>query len=389
MDSVSLQNNTLRVKNTPDALNILRVAATMFVFLLHGRSYVAGIDNGFWLFTMFSNMPAWAGVWILFFLSGYLLQKGFLKNRYPVFEGGKLRPRELFGFYLKRFLKIAPAYYVYLLLFVVLSGNDYFFSSPIAALKVLTFTFNGNGGISGVGHLWYISVAMWLYVLAPFLYYITAKIKSTKALTAAFTITVILGFGLRNGLWFTDLSWYTYNYTFLPCNIDLFFGGMLACSLTERIAQKESLNIKLPYKLIAALLFAAVVTLNCYVYWQEIYYVYQYILPTAYILSCSFLLWMFDTDSTKREKPTWSAIKKNPARLIDRFSPITYAFYIFHICAFKYVEEVLLLFEGYADLSLYSRYAIFMGASFAISLLLGVLFTKMIAVFGSAKKKKA
>ena len=172
MDSLSLQNNVQKEKNSVDALNFLRVAATMFVFLLHGRSYVAGIDDGFWLFTMFSNMPAWSGVWILFFLSGYLLQKGFLKNRYPVFEDGKLKPRELFGFYLKRFLKIAPAYYIYLLLFVVLSGNDYFFSSPISALKVLTFTFNGNGGISGVGHLWYISVAMWFYVLAPFFYYV-------------------------------------------------------------------------------------------------------------------------------------------------------------------------------------------------------------------------
>ena len=387
MDSLSLQNGTIREKNSPDALNILRVAATMFVFLLHGRSYVAGIDDGFWLFTMFSNMPAWAGVWILFFLSGYLLQKGFLKNRYPVFESGRLKPKALFGFYLKRFLKIAPAYYIYLLLFVVISGNDYFFSSPETALKILTFTFNGNGGISGVGHLWYISVAMWLYVLAPFLYYITDKIKRTGSLAAAFAITVILGFALRNALWYTDLSWYTYNYTFLPCNIDIFFGGMLACSLTDRIAKKEDLNIKLPLKIISALLFAAVVVLNCYVYWKEIYRVYQYILPSAYILSGSFLLWCFDTDQRRREKPTWSAVKRNPLRLIDRFSPITYAFYIFHICAFRYVENVLLLFAGYAELSLYLRYTIFMGASFAISLLLGVLFTKMIAVFGSIKKK--
>ena len=387
MDSLSLQNGTIREKNSPDALNILRVAATMFVFLLHGRSYVAGIDDGFWLFTMFSNMPAWAGVWILFFLSGYLLQKGFLKNRYPVFESGRLKPKALFGFYLKRFLKIAPAYYIYLLLFVVISGNDYFFSSPETALKILTFTFNGNGGISGVGHLWYISVAMWLYVLAPFLYYITDKIKRTGSLAAAFAITVILGFALRNALWYTDLSWYTYNYTFLPCNIDIFFGGMLACSLTDRIAKKEDLNIKLPLKIISALLFAAVVVLNCYVYWKEIYRVYQYLLPSAYILSGSFLLWCFDTDQRRREKPTWSAVKRNPLRLIDRFSPITYAFYIFHICAFRYVENVLLLFAGYAELSLYLRYTIFMGASFAISLLLGVLFTKMIAVFGSIKKK--
>ena len=389
MDSLSLQNSIPKEKNSVDALNFLRVAATMFVFLLHGRSYVAGIDDGVGIFTMFTNMPAWAGVWILFFLSGYLLQKGFLKNRYPVFEGGKLRTRELFGFYLKRFLKIAPAYYIYILLFLVIRGSTYFFTSPLTALRILTFTFNGNGGISGVGHLWYISVAMWLYVLAPFFYYIIEKFKSTKALSLAFVLTVILGFALRNGLWFTDLAWYTYNYTFLPCNIDLFFGGMLACSLTERIASGREIDVKRAYKLLASLLFAAVVIINCYVYWQEIYYVYQYLLPTAYILSCSFLLWCFDSGKAKREKPTWNAIKRNPLRLIDRFSPITYAFYIFHICAFQFIENALLLWSGYAELSLYARYAIFMGGSFAVSLLIGVLFTKMIAVFGSTTKKKA
>lgn len=387
MDSILHPNDISKEKNSIDTLNLLRVVATMFVFLLHGRSYIEGINDGFWLFTMFSNMPAWAGVWILFFLSGYLLQKGFLKNRYPVFEDGKLRPRELFNFYLKRFLKIAPAYYIYILLFLIIKVNTYFITSPLEALKIITFTFNGDGSISGLGHLWYISVAMWLYVLAPFFYYIIDKIKSTKALSLSFAIVVIFGFALRNGLWFTDLSWYTFNYTFLPCNIDLFFGGMLACSLTERIANTKEAGVKQIYRILASFLFVATVLVNCYVYWQDIYYIYQYILPTVYILSCSFLLWAFDSAKTKREKPTWSAIRRNPLRLIDRFSPITYAFYIFHICAFKFMEEALTLWSEYASLSVYSRYAIFLGGSFLISLLLGVLFTKMISVFGNTKKK--
>ena len=69
-------NKTMKLENNSiDMLNFLRVAATVFVFVLHGRSYVEGVDNGFWLFAMLTNFPAWAGVWILFFLSGYLLQK--------------------------------------------------------------------------------------------------------------------------------------------------------------------------------------------------------------------------------------------------------------------------------------------------------------------------
>lgn len=384
---ITLNKASLRERNSVDMLNFLRVAATMFVFLLHGRSYIEGIDDGFWLFTMFTNLPAWSGVWILFFLSGYLLQKGFLKNRYPVFESGKLRPKELLGFYLRRFMKIAPAYYVYLLIFVILRADNYFFSSPWTALKILTFTFNGNGGISGIGHLWYISVAMWLYVLAPFLYYIAEKFKSTKSLAVAFGVVVVCGLGIRCALRHTELGWYDFSYTFLPCNIDLFFGGMLACSITDRISAKKIAKTPIALKIISFLIFVAAVVYNCYIYWKEIYNIYQDIMPTVYILSCSFLLWQFDSEKNKRSRAVVSEVKKNPLRLIDCFSPITYAFYIFHIAAFKYVQSVLSLWNAYHGFSVYSRYIIFMGASFAISLLIGVIFTRMIAVFGTSKKK--
>ena len=187
------KQTTVIERNSVDILNVLRVVATMFVFFLHGRSYIDGVDDGHWLFAMITNFPAWAGVWILFFLSGYLLCKGFFKNRYPIFEDGKVRPKKLFEFYLRRFLKIAPAYYIYLLLFVVIQANEYFVSSPLTALKLFTFTFNGVGGISGIGHLWYISLAMWFYVFAPFFYQIISKMKTTRGLVIAFSLTVALG----------------------------------------------------------------------------------------------------------------------------------------------------------------------------------------------------
>lgn len=372
-------------RNSVDVLNFLRVAATMFVFLLHGRSYVEGVDEGFWLFAMITNFPAWAGVWILFFLSGYLLCKGFLKNRYSVFENGKLRPRELFGFYLHRFMKIAPAYYVYLLLFVVIRADEYFFSSPLTALKLFTFCFNGNGGISGVGHLWYISLAMWFYVFAPFFYWIINKLKTNRALVTAFLLTVIFGAVLRCGMYYTGLPWYEFNYTFVPCNIDLFFGGMLACTITERIKEHNKKN-NTAVKISSAVLFSAIFVFNTFVYWKELYGIYQYVMPTAYLLSSAFLLCSFDSENKKRTKPTWAEVRKNPLRVIDRFSPITYAFYIFHIVGFHYITSVLSLWKGYADLSVYLRYAIFMSLSFVVALIMGILFTRMTSVFGVKKK---
>lgn len=382
--NIRAQTSLSQERNSVDSLNFLRVAATMFVFLLHGRSYVEGVDGGFWLFAMITNFPAWAGVWILFFLSGYLLCKGFLKNRYPVFENGKVKPKALFGFYFRRFMKIAPAYYIYLLLFVIIRADDYFFSSPLTALKLFTFCFNGNGGISGIGHLWYISLAMWFYVFAPFFYWIIDKIKTKRGLITAFFLTVVLGAGLRCLTYIMDLPWYELNYTFLPCNIDLFFGGMLACTITEHI-KKSRKGKNTALKIASALFFGIVFLSNTYVYWKEIYYVYQYVMPTAYLLGCTFILWCFDSDQIKRSKPTWANVRKNPLRLIDRFSPITYGFYIFHIVGFHFVTSVLSLWTVFPTLSVYLRYVIFMAFSFVVSLIAGTLFTKMISVFGAKK----
>ena len=386
---MSVKAPLIKERNSVDVLNLLRVLATLFVFLLHGRSDTVGIDDGFWLFSMLTNMPAWAGVWILFFLSGYLMQKGFLKNRYPIFEGGKLKSKALFEFYLRRFLKIAPAYYIYLLLFVVIRPDNYFFSSPLTALRIFTFTFNGIGGISGIGHLWYVSLAMWFYVFAPFFYYIISKLKTNRSVIVAFCLTVVLGFGLRNALWFTDLPWYEYVYTFIPCNIDLFFGGMLACTIADNIGKRLEREPRAVAKLLASIAFAALVVFNCFVYWKEIYRIYQYVLPTFYILGCSCLLWVFDCGKVKHTRPDRAAVLKNPLRLIDLFSPVTYSFYIFHMAVFYYVLEVLVLWEGFGELSMYLRYTIYMTACFVMSLLLGILFTKMTACFSKPKKKTA
>ena len=54
-----------------------------------------------------------------------------------------------------------------------------------------------------------------------------------------------------------------------------------------------------------------------------------------------------------------------------------------------YKRQVLSLWEGYAALSVYARYAIFMSASFVVALIMGSLFTKMISVFGAKKKAAA
>jgi len=379
-------------KNTLDMLNLLRVMATMFVFLLHGRSAVWGIDEAGPILSIFTNFPAWAGVWILFFLSGYLMQKGFLKGRYPIFEENKLNKKELGRFYLKRFLKIAPAYYIYIFLFLLLRYDMFFFKSPLVALKILTFTFNGNGGISGIGHLWYISLAMWLYLLAPFFYWMIRKIQRVPTLITTILLLTAAGFAYRLAIHFSPASWYTWSYTFLPANFDLFVGGMLCCSLTEAFKGKitgVSAKICKPLSLV---LLVALALYNCYVYGvatDACYFIYKIVLPTFYVWVCGFLLVSFDSCTKKRSKPTFSAIRKNPLRLIDRFSPLTYSFYIFHIVVLNYFELLLPSWRFFANASVAVRYVLYFGICFIVSLAFAIVFEKMISGFSAAKKRTA
>ena len=122
-----------------DVTNLLHVLATMFVFVLHGRGFIEGIsESRFW--DIVTTLPAWAGVWIFLFLSGYTIGLGLFKGRYPILtEEGKLSPRGLGRFYLGRLLKLAPLYYAYCFFWELLCGNHFLVSNPKFLLQVLTF----------------------------------------------------------------------------------------------------------------------------------------------------------------------------------------------------------------------------------------------------------
>lgn len=57
--------NADKVNTNFDIANVLRVMATLFVFVLHGRSNISGIQDVPFL-SFITSLPAWAGVWIFF-----------------------------------------------------------------------------------------------------------------------------------------------------------------------------------------------------------------------------------------------------------------------------------------------------------------------------------
>ena len=377
--------------NRTDVLNVLRVVATMFVFLLHGRAYIHGINDVGLFFGILSTPPAWAGVWMLFFLSGYLMQKGFDAGRYVVFGQPGPKWKRYFGFMGKRLVKILPAYYIYLLLFFVLRESTFPFSNPLIMLQLLTCTFNGNGGISGMGHLWYISLAVWLYTLAPFFAYLIDKMRGRSRILplVVLILLTLCGLGARPIPQLLGGSWYDWCYTFLPMNLDLFFGGMLAAAVTYDRVGCGSKKARTVMKATAAALFVVLAVSNCFVYWKEWYGPYQYVYPTLYLVICSYLCFAFDGQGLTFEKPTAAAVRKNPLRLIDAFSPLTYAFYVFHIMSFRFLDVNLRRFAGYEPLPTVVRWLLFFALSFLLTLLFAWLYTKMMSAFRAKPKKPA
>lgn len=320
-------------------------------------------------------------------MSGYTIGLGLFKGRYPILtEEGKLSPRGLGRFYLGRFLKLAPLYYAYCFFWELLCGNHFFVGHPKFLLQVLTFTFNGKKSADGIGHLWYISTAMQLYLLMPFGFLLIRLLKRRRATLIAFFAVLASGLALRLVLKNAEVDWYTRMYTFAPCNVDLVVCGMLLSYLKLNFAPTASKSGLM--KELAALAMVVLVCYNVAIYYEGSTLsedIYRYCLPTLYVLIPSLLILCFG-DLTKRfARPALREALHNPLSLIDWFSGYTYVFYIFHIAVFMYVRDAFGSLYGFAALPLGVRVLSFYLLTFTLSLACAVIFSK---IAQGAKKRK-
>ncbi len=108
-----------------------------------------------------------AGVQLFFVLSGFLISGILLDISKP----GASSQEKRFGlrqFYIRRFLRIFPLYYMVLLLAVLFSVPPLHDSWPWHAAYLSNFYFWGVGGMEGYGaHFWSLSVEEQFYLLWP------------------------------------------------------------------------------------------------------------------------------------------------------------------------------------------------------------------------------
>ena len=218
-----------------DFLLVLRFFAAVFVIVDHvfialpRPAYDAVLSVGPYDVSWFLNSCGQSGVFLFFCLSGYLMGKGFARERYA------LSPRGAAAFLHNRLLRIGPSYAVYILLVLVVTRPNMGDPNTLRALEQLfTFRYNGlNEALGYAAHLWTISTEVQFYLLVPLLMVVLQGIRPPGGRLALFMVAGVLlaGLAAREIAWrqaMGDFSiWYAKLYVPLAFNLDLFCAGIL------------------------------------------------------------------------------------------------------------------------------------------------------------------
>ena len=178
-------------------LDLLRAIAIVWVMLFH--SYlVGGIGERFALLESYG----WIGVDLFFVLSGYLIGSQLLK---PLSRG---EPLAFGNFYLRRSLRVLPAYLVVLALYFSMPGFRE--ADGIQPLwQFLTYTVNllidyqHNKAFS---HVWSLCVEEHFYLLFPLLAWWLMRRPSLAKFVGVCVATVLAGMAIRGYVWLHELA---------------------------------------------------------------------------------------------------------------------------------------------------------------------------------------
>lgn len=278
-------------------LDGLRFVAITFVLIEHLGGYLAGhIQGGYY------------GVDLFFVISGYLITGILLKDTGHSF-GQSYR-----AFVGRRALRIFPAYYLVLLIAVIVSFGPARELFPWLA----TYTFNYPAAQWNAAHrenslfyLWSLSVEEQFYLLWPPL---VIALRNRKQLLLAITALIVL-FGYAQLLFHIVPSLDTYNYTGTLNRMgSLGLGALGAIYVSWRPITKPPFDSAIPEYLAIGLL-TACLTLN---------FRYRYVLMGP----CSLFLVLKAAHGSFRVRPLEWLLTH---RRVIYIGSISYGIYLFHV----------------------------------------------------------
>lgn len=322
-------------ENRVDALNILRVLAMFSVFFLHTTLFEPEIADLFMRqgMTFLWRTPAWSAVWIFLILSGYLAGKNYASGRYTLDRKG------VWSYYRKRVLKVILPTFSFIFLAIVLCAPDFIVENTDVLIRFATFTYRAVPDFGGIGATWYVFTLSWLYLITPLVGWCLHKLREHRKII--WGIMLLLAFAEL--LWrmtarYFQLEWNQYVYCAPAANLDLYLGGMIAGYLKKpketapQVLKKGNAVRKWTAGGCVALLFVS----NCYFYNAAHLGntlgldLSMYFLQTMWLICVLFYLWVFDDKSAPVAPVSWTALRKNPLRILDMIASISFEFYLFH-----------------------------------------------------------
>lgn len=316
-------NRTERI----NSLNGLRVLALVVTFVSHTYLFSGVFAEGGEITFLFAA-PAWACMWVLFTLSGYLAGRGFASGKYPLTGDGVKK------YYGGRLLKIWLPTVLFIFLTALLAYPDFLFGDATLILRCLPLSWAAIGGPDGIGATWFVFTIMWLYLLTPAFCYIARRLTQRGRWAGIVILTLTgLGYRLFAGRFVQDF-WRDYlNYIYTPPigNLDLYVVGVLAAynkATTEQQNRGLWIPLCLCYLMAYYAVYQAVANGDDHLYKT----VYSYLGPTAFLIAV--VLFAYTADHLNHQAPipvTAARIKKNPlGALIDWFASIGFEFYLVH-----------------------------------------------------------
>jgi peptidoglycan/LPS O-acetylase OafA/YrhL len=175
-------------------LDLLRSWAIAWVFLFH----YLNASEAKWLYGV--ARFGWAGVDLFFVLSGFLIGSQLLK---PLASGNL---PSIGKFYLRRFFRTLPNYWVVLALYFVVPAFAERSGLP-PLWKFLTFTQNlglDHHAQGAYSHAWSLCVEEWFYLCLPIFLLFLRRVKSPARVATFLFSMLVFGLACRGLIW---LNW--------------------------------------------------------------------------------------------------------------------------------------------------------------------------------------
>jgi peptidoglycan/LPS O-acetylase OafA/YrhL len=254
IDSVQSRPTSMEDVGLFDPLMGLRALACLLVLMGHYFLVLFPFPNdGVNVLTraLLRSSP-WAGVWVFFTLSGYLMGKGFTVGRYSLDEFGSR------AFWRNRALRILPIYVVGVLIVSIYRYTSIFELKHFWMLiEILIFDYRGELPISPIGPIWSVSTEVQFYLLVPFLAVALFHLKRRTGKLFVLIPIVITAIATTGRLWLAahhPAHMYALGYTPLIPNLDLFVAGMCVNFLPHRFKPNREMRRMLSVSLLVAAL---------------------------------------------------------------------------------------------------------------------------------------